>query len=106
LTSALANIRAETLILVGGHCWICPVVISEHLHAKIPSSRLEMFERSGHFPWIEEPERFFPEIIGFPGVGSSISAGTNERSISVAYADRRGTRSVDEGRSGRVNALY
>jgi len=68
-TLELANISAKTLIIVGRHCWVCPVVVSEHLHAKIPDSRLEIFERSGHFPWIEEPERFFPAITGFLGEG-------------------------------------
>jgi proline iminopeptidase len=63
----LAAIRAETLILVGRHCWICPVVVSERLHAGIGASRLVVFERTGHFPWIEEPEDFFPEVTTFLG---------------------------------------
>lgn len=67
--AGLAAIGAETLILVGRHCWICPVVISERLHAGISGSKLVVFERSGHFPWIEEPERFFPEIRRFLGNG-------------------------------------
>jgi hypothetical protein len=45
----LAAIRAETLILVGRHCWISPVAVSEHLHAGISESRLVVFERTGHF---------------------------------------------------------
>jgi proline iminopeptidase len=68
-TSELDNIRAKTLIIVGRHCWVCPVAISEHLHAKILDSRLQIFEGSGHFPWIEEPERFFPAIVDFLGEG-------------------------------------
>ncbi len=65
----LGAIRAETLILVGRHCWICPVAVSEHLHAGISGSRLVVFERTGHFPWIEEPEEFFAEITKFLGNG-------------------------------------
>jgi pimeloyl-ACP methyl ester carboxylesterase len=61
----LASIGAETLIIVGRHCWVCPVAISERLHAGIGGSRLVVLERTGHFPWIEEPERFFPEITKF-----------------------------------------
>jgi pimeloyl-ACP methyl ester carboxylesterase len=61
----LAAIQAETLILVGRHCWVCPVAISQRLHTGIRGSRLVVLERTGHFPWIEEPERFFPEITGF-----------------------------------------
>jgi proline iminopeptidase len=63
----LAEIRAETLILVGRHCWICPVAVSERLRAGISGSRLVVFERTGHFPWIEEPEAFFPEVTSFLG---------------------------------------
>jgi proline iminopeptidase len=58
-TGRLVNIKAETLILVGRHDWICPVPVSERLHVGIASSMLEVFEDSGHMPWIEEPERFF-----------------------------------------------
>jgi pimeloyl-ACP methyl ester carboxylesterase len=63
----LASIRAETLIVVGRHCWVCPVAISERLHAGIGGSRLIVLEQAGHFPWIEEPEHFFPEIMKFLG---------------------------------------
>lgn len=67
----LDAIRAETLILVGRHCWICPVAVSERLRAGISDSRLVVFERSGHFPWIEEPECFFREITTFLGKESA-----------------------------------
>jgi proline iminopeptidase len=26
---------------------------------RIPGAELRWFENSGHFPWLEEPERFF-----------------------------------------------
>ena len=61
----LGRIRAETLILVGRHCWICPVLVSDKLHVGIRGSRLVIFEHTGHFPWIEEPDRFFPEVTRF-----------------------------------------
>lgn len=65
--TALAKIQAQTLILVGRHCWICPVTVSQRLHEKINGSKLVIFERTGHFPWIEEPERFFYEVTQFLG---------------------------------------
>jgi proline iminopeptidase len=65
----LAEICAQTLILAGRHCWVCPVAISERLRAGIGGSRLVVFERSGHFPWIEEPEHFFREVTRFLGNG-------------------------------------
>jgi proline iminopeptidase len=39
------------------------------LRAGIGGSRLVVFERSGHFPWIEEPEHFFREVTRFLGNG-------------------------------------
>jgi pimeloyl-ACP methyl ester carboxylesterase len=62
---ASANICAQTLILVGRHDWLCPVAISEQLHAGLQRSKLVVFENAGHFPWIEEPDRFFPEVTDF-----------------------------------------
>ncbi|MBB6144233.1 pimeloyl-ACP methyl ester carboxylesterase [Silvibacterium bohemicum] len=65
LTQALNQIAAKTLILVGRHDFICPVALSEHLHKRIPPSQLAIFEESGHFPWLEEPEKFFATLNDF-----------------------------------------
>jgi len=32
---------------------------------KIPGARLAMMERSGHFPYLDEPERFFTLVKEF-----------------------------------------
>jgi proline iminopeptidase len=63
--SDLAKIQAQTLIIVGRHCWICPTVVSERLHEEIKDSKLVVLEHTGHFPWIEESERFFGEVTQF-----------------------------------------
>jgi pimeloyl-ACP methyl ester carboxylesterase len=39
--------------------------LSEHLHKGIPQSQLAIFEGSGHFPWLEEAEKFFAILNGF-----------------------------------------
>jgi pimeloyl-ACP methyl ester carboxylesterase len=65
LTQALGRITAKVLIAVGRHDYICPLVLSEHLHRGIPHSQLAIFEESGHFPWLEEPEKFFAILNGF-----------------------------------------
>jgi pimeloyl-ACP methyl ester carboxylesterase len=65
LTQALDQIRAKVLIVVGRHDFICPVALSERLHQRIPQSQLEIFEESGHFAWLEEPEKFFTVLNGF-----------------------------------------
>lgn len=70
-TARLDRITAETLIVVGRHDWICPVPVSERLHSGIASSRLEVFENTGHLPWIEEPQRFFSTVKRFLSIGST-----------------------------------
>jgi proline iminopeptidase len=64
-TKTLGAIRAKVLIMVGRHDYICPVALSERLHEGIPESQLEIFEESGHLPWLEEPNAFFGELERF-----------------------------------------
>ena len=54
----LHNVTCPTLITVGRHDWITPVSASERIHELIPHSELVIFEKSGHSPPLEEPERF------------------------------------------------
>ncbi len=61
-TATLSELRIKTLIVVGQFDWMCPVVVSERLHDGIPNSELVILEDSGHFPWVEEPDRFFSSI--------------------------------------------
>jgi pimeloyl-ACP methyl ester carboxylesterase len=46
------------LIVWGEHDSIIPAAHGRDAHALVPSSRLEIFERSGHFPHVDEPTRF------------------------------------------------
>ena len=64
-TADLGRIEAATLIVAGRHDWVCPLPVSERLHAGIASSRLKVFDATGHFPWLEAPERFFDEVTRF-----------------------------------------
>ena len=65
LTPRLGEISAPTLILVGEDDFICPPSRAEIMHEGIPNSDLVIFERSGHFPYIEEPGAFFDAIRGW-----------------------------------------
>jgi len=47
-----------TLILWGARDRIIPIGHGRRAHDMIPSSRLEVFESSGHFPHLDEPQRF------------------------------------------------
>lgn len=63
----LGEIRAPTLVLVGRHDPQCPVACSEELARGIPTSRLIVFEHSGHNPFVEEPEAFVTALRSFLG---------------------------------------
>ncbi len=46
------------LIVWGSHDRIIPVEHGRRAHELVPGSRFELFERSGHFPHLDEPKRF------------------------------------------------
>lgn len=54
----LPEVAVPTLVLVGRHDPQTPLPCSAELAAGIPDIRLVVFERSGHAPFLEEPERF------------------------------------------------
>jgi pimeloyl-ACP methyl ester carboxylesterase len=50
------------LIVWGRHDRVIPVAHGERAHALVPGSRLEVFERAGHFPHLDEPVSFIQLI--------------------------------------------
>ncbi len=54
----LRQIKVPTLVVVGRHDFITNVAMAEEIVKHIPNARLEIFEDSGHFAVIEEPEKF------------------------------------------------
>jgi proline iminopeptidase len=58
LLPRLPEIRCPSPVLVGRHVIICPPSQAQLIQADLPQVQLVLFEHSGHFPWIEEPERF------------------------------------------------
>lgn len=65
LTPFLPSIQAPTLLTVGRTDWITPVSCSETIAGSIPDARLEIFERSGHSPQIEQAEEWTAVVRGF-----------------------------------------
>jgi pimeloyl-ACP methyl ester carboxylesterase len=60
------------LIIWGEHDSLIPVAHGRAARELVPGSRLEVFERSGHFPQLDEPERFLDVLLGFArGTGVS-----------------------------------
>ena len=54
----LASITVPTLVLAGRHDVFTSHPQSRRIASRIADAELVVFEHSGHFPWIEEPERF------------------------------------------------
>jgi hypothetical protein len=59
------KVRAKTLIISGTVDFICPLEVSERMHNRIVGSKLSLYANVGHFPYIEEPTRFFSEVSQF-----------------------------------------
>ena len=64
----LPDLRMPTLVAGGRHDWIAPPAQgSVRLSRGLPHAELVLFEESGHFPFIEENERFLSVLIEFLG---------------------------------------
>ncbi|HSB01386.1 MAG TPA: alpha/beta hydrolase [Anaerolineales bacterium] len=61
----LQKINVPTLVMVGRHDFITNVEMAEEMARHIPHARLEIFEDSGHFALIEEPEKFYRVVKQF-----------------------------------------
>jgi pimeloyl-ACP methyl ester carboxylesterase len=53
------------LIIWGERDRIIPVAHAYDTHARVPSSRLEIFEEAGHFPHVDHPQRFIEVLTEF-----------------------------------------
>jgi pimeloyl-ACP methyl ester carboxylesterase len=53
------------LLLWGERDSIIPVSHGRATHEQVPGSRLELFAQSGHFPQLDEPERFIDVLVDF-----------------------------------------
>jgi proline iminopeptidase len=65
LRSHLTKIMVPTLVMVGRHDFITNVAMAEEMVKHIPNTRLEIFEDSGHYAFVEEPEKFYRVIKEF-----------------------------------------
>jgi pimeloyl-ACP methyl ester carboxylesterase len=64
LRDRLGTITARSLVITGRHD-MTPPAKGEEIAAGIPDVRHEMFEHSGHFAPVEEPERFIATVTSF-----------------------------------------
>ncbi|MFX0037222.1 MAG: alpha/beta fold hydrolase [Candidatus Hermodarchaeota archaeon] len=63
--SKLTEIEIPTLILAGKNDIITPLSQAQRIYKKIPNSELHIFEKSGHYPFYEEPNEVFGVIRGW-----------------------------------------
>lgn len=55
----LGAVSCPTLVLAGRHDLFCSPQQLTRIARRIPGADLVVFEHSGHFMWLEEPDRFF-----------------------------------------------
>jgi proline iminopeptidase len=55
---ALSSLTMPTLVVTGRYDFNVAASTAWKIHHAIPGSRWEVFERSGHLPYFEEPEKF------------------------------------------------
>lgn len=58
LRPQLAKVTVPTLVIVGRHDFITTVSMAEEMVKHLPHARLELFDDSGHFAVVEEPDKF------------------------------------------------
>src|SRR5262249_50830164 len=58
LVDALPSITVPALVIHGERDDSLLLESGRYLAAKLPNAQLEIFQRSGHAPFLEEPERF------------------------------------------------
>jgi proline iminopeptidase len=64
---ALPLFKMPTLVLTGRYDINVAPSTAWKIHKAIPNSRWEVFEKSGHLPYFEEPEKFVQVVEGFLG---------------------------------------
>ena len=65
LRPQLKKIKVPTLVIVGRHDFITNVAMAEEMVKHIPNAQLEVFEESGHYGFVEEPQKFYRVIKAF-----------------------------------------
>jgi proline iminopeptidase len=58
----LHGVDVPTLLIAGRHDPITSWPQADRIAAHMPHAEVVVFEQSGHFPWIEEPDAFFDTI--------------------------------------------
>lgn len=65
MVEGLGAVRAKTLMIFGADDLICGVRIAERTRLGISDARVLVYDRCGHFPWIEQKDRTMHDIVTF-----------------------------------------
>ena len=65
LTRLLTHIKKPALIIWGKNDLITPLYYGQLMSKLIPKSKLIVFEKAGHFSFLDQPEKFSKELINF-----------------------------------------
>jgi pimeloyl-ACP methyl ester carboxylesterase len=65
LRPRLKDVRVPALILVGRQDFITTPAMAEEMARHLPKARVEVFQDSGHFALVEEPEKFYQVVKRF-----------------------------------------
>jgi proline iminopeptidase len=61
----LPSITCPVLLTAGRHDVFTSFPQSHRIARHLPNAEVLLFEQSGHFPWLDEPDAFFPAVKGW-----------------------------------------
>ncbi|MBT8259851.1 MAG: alpha/beta hydrolase, partial [Bacteroidia bacterium] len=64
----LKNVKAKTLVIAGRYDGVSTPEFAVQYKLFMPQAQFEMFEQSGHNPYLEEPEKFYTLFEGFMSI--------------------------------------
>lgn len=68
ISDSLGSINSEVLFIHGRYDITVKPKVAYELHNLVKGSKLEFFAKSGHLPFIEEPEKFIDVVSNFLGL--------------------------------------
>ncbi|MFL6128600.1 MAG: alpha/beta fold hydrolase [Mycobacteriales bacterium] len=90
-----------TLLVWGGRDRMIPALHAAAAATAIPRSRVEIFERAGHFPHLDEPDRFLRVLRDFTAGGPRVRAAAPPAPSAGLWSETR----ITEDRAGSLPDL-
>jgi proline iminopeptidase len=104
VAARLGEIEAPALVLVGRHDVFCPPSQAERLRCGIPNAEMIVFERSGHYPFVEEAEAFRGAVRSWLSAGGSATRACRSAAAPLPAAMRAQSRPTIPSAIGMPNA--